>query len=160
MSIIVFRFDTGCVIGVLGSLLMKELLGLRQGGFDGLPKLSCFVSHFHFMRCLGVFLTHLAYPSFSEVHCLDELIAHSLFVFTTPMRLGLRTFSVVCMQLILCDTELLTVFRLQMRDSCLMQGFGFRPNGCICQISWVRSVRSGFGCFKVLKKNKGFFTQT
>ena len=26
----------------------------------------------------------------------------------------------------------------------------------VCQISWVRSVRSGFGCFKVLKKNKGF----
>ena len=27
-----------------------------------------------------------------------------------------------------------------------------------CQISWVRSVRSGFGCFQVLKKNTGFYS--
>ena len=92
------------------------------------------------MHCLGIFLTHMAYPSFSVIHFLIELIAHSLFVFTNPSRLGLHTLSVMCMQLILCDTELLTVSRLQMHDSCLMQGFGFRPNGCIIPKSKNRGI--------------------
>ena len=32
------------------------------------------------------------------------------------------------------------------------------PHKWSCQISWVRSVRSGCRCFKVLKKNKGFYS--
>ena len=59
---------------------------------------SLALRHLHIMQCLGVFLTHMAYPSFSEVHFFIELIAHSLFVFTNSMRLGLRTLSEMCMQ--------------------------------------------------------------
>ena len=38
---------------------------------------------------------------------------------------------------------------MQMRDSCLMQGFGFRPNGCIipkskdCGIVQVKGIHQG-----------------